>query len=126
MTTATIAPADTIAYHRERSWRFLNLVDDEVERGELEEAGNKLWGAGAHAIKAVAEARGWPHHAHALLEETVKRLIDEEGAPPHLYGQYMIASGFHQRFYGAPSDPKAVGYGKVLIAEFSHALESRA
>ena len=63
MTTA----ADTIAYHKERSWHFLDLVDDELARGELEEASNKLWGAAAHAIKAIAESRGWEHHAHVLL-----------------------------------------------------------
>ena len=34
----------TVDYHTERSWHFLALVDDEVERGELEEASNKLWG----------------------------------------------------------------------------------
>ena len=58
--------ADTIAYHRERSRHFLALVDDELDRGELEEASNKVWGAAAHAIKAVAERRGWEHYAHAL------------------------------------------------------------
>ena len=59
----------TVDYHRERSRHFLSLVDDELTRGELEEASNKMWGAAAHAIKAVAERRGWQHHAHALLEE---------------------------------------------------------
>ena len=122
MTTA-ITTADTIAYHQGRSWHFLDLVDDEIERGELEEACNKLWGAAAHAIKAVAEGRGWPHNAHILLEETVKRLIREEGAPPHLYGQYMMATAFHQRFYGAPSDAEGIGYGKETISEFIRTLE---
>ena len=56
--TTTITTADTVAYHRERSRHFLDLVDDELERGELEEASNKVWGAAAHAVKAVAEGRG--------------------------------------------------------------------
>lgn len=54
MTTAT----DTIAGHRERSRHFLALVGDELARDEPEEARNKPWGAGAHAIEAVAERRG--------------------------------------------------------------------
>ena len=57
--------------HAERSWHFLDLVDDEVERGELEEACNKIWGAAAHAIKAVAERRGWFHGSHNALADTV-------------------------------------------------------
>ena len=103
MTTTT--SADTVAYHRERSRHFLNLVDDELERGELEEASNKVWGAAAHAIKAVAEQRGWPHYAHTLLEDAVKRLVYDEGAPRDLLLQYMTASSYHQRFYGQPPAP---------------------
>lgn len=46
---------ERIAHYREQSRHFLDLVDDELARGELEEASNKLWGAAAHAVKAVAE-----------------------------------------------------------------------
>ena len=120
MTTA----ADTIAYHRERSRHFLALVDDELARGELEEASNKVWGAAAHAIKAVAERRGWEHHAHALLEETVDRLVQEEGAPMDIWIQYLTASAYHQRFYGGPPPAGAIRAGKELIAQFIDTLES--
>lgn len=115
---------NTIAYHRERSWHFLALVDDELARGELEEASNKLWGAAAHAIKAVAESRGWEHHAHVLLQQTMERLISEEGAPQHLFGQYMMASAYHQGFYAWPPPADAIRYGKEIITEFIAALES--
>ena len=122
MTSATAI--DTIAYHRERSWHFLALVDDELARGELEEASNKLWGAAAHAIKAVAESRGWEHHAHNLLEETVDRLVQEEGAPMDIWIQYLTASAYHQRFYGGPPPAHAIRRGVELIAEFIQTLES--
>ena len=116
--------ADTIAYHQERSRHFLDLVDDELDRGELEEASNKVWGAAAHAIKAAAERRGWEHHAHALIESAVLRLVREEGAPSHIEGQYYIASHYHQRFYGGPPDADSIRYGKSVIAEFIQILES--
>ena len=122
MTTA-ITTADTIAYHRGRSRHFLDLVDDEIERGELEEACNKLWEAAVHAIKAVAEQRGWPHNTDAQLEDTVHRLVSEEGAPLQIWGQYMMATAFHQRFYGGPSDAVGIGYGKGTMAEFISTLE---
>ncbi len=120
MTTDT----DIIAYHWERSRHFLALVDDELARGELEEASNKVWGAAAHAIKAVAERRGWEHHAHALLEDAVHRLVHEEGAPLILWGQYMMASAYHQRFYGNPPEAEKIRNGKELIAQFIRTLES--
>ncbi len=111
-----------IDYHTERSWHFLGLVDDEVDRGELEEAGNKLWGAAAHAIKAVAERRGWPHGSHRDLEEVVMRLVDDEGAPAILYTYYALASWFHSRFYGGPPEKSIVHHGKGQIADFTRLL----
>lgn len=121
MTTTTAA--DTVAYHRERSRHFLDLVEDELERGELEEASNKVWGAAAHAIKAVAERRGWPHYAHTLLEDAVKRLVYDEGAPRDLLIQYMTASSYHNRFYGQPPAPEFIRAGQELVAEFISTLE---
>ena len=94
------------------------------EEASNEEASNKVWGAAAHAIKAVAERRGWQHHAHALLEEGVMRLIQEEGAPQHLFGQYMMASAYHQRFYGGAPPAAGIRAGKEVIAEFIQTLES--
>ena len=116
--------ADTIAYHQERSRHFLALVDDELARGELEEASNKVWGAAAHAVKAVAESRGWEHYAHNLLGVAVRRLVDEEKAPRDLLIQYMTASAYHQRFYSSPPDAEYIQAGKELIAEFIETLES--
>ena len=115
--------ADTIAYHQERSRHFLDLVDGELARGELEEAGNNVWGAAAHGTTAVAERQGWEHHAHNLLEQAVDRLVREEGAPMDLWIQYMTASAYHQRFYGGPPPADAIRVGKELIAQFIDTLE---
>ena len=113
-----------VEYHAERSWHFLELVDDEVERGELEEASNKLWGAAAHAIKAVAERRGWPHGAHRDLADIVMRLIDDEGAPAIVYTHYTSANWYHSRFYGGPPSSHQISLGKRDMADFIHLLES--
>ena len=113
-----------VDYHTERSWHFLDLVDDEVERGELEEACNKIWGGAAHAIKAVAERRGWFHGSHNALADTVMRLIDDDGASPSLYTYYLAASSFHSRFYGWPPGADEIRHGKREMADFIRMLES--
>ena len=113
-----------VDYHAERSWHFLDLVDDEVERGDIEEASNKLWRAASDAIKAVAERRGWPYGSHNALADTVMRLIDDEGAPPLLYTYYTSASSFHSRFYGWPPNSDEIRHGKGQMAEFIRLLES--
>ncbi len=115
---------DPIAYHVERSWHFLELVDGELANGELEEASNKLWGAADHAIKGVAEKKGWQHGSHAVLEETVLRLIGDEGAPPVLLNYYRSANWFHTRFYSGPPRREQIRDGKREIAEFIALLEN--
>ena len=113
-----------VDYHTERSWHFLDLVDEEVERGELEEACNKIWGAAAHAIKAVAERRGWFHGSHNALADTVMRLIDDEGASPLLYTYYGMANSFHSRFYGWPPNAGEIRHSKGEMANFTRMLEN--
>ena len=119
-----MAPDDRVDYYRAQSRHFLVLVDDELHRNELEEAANKLWGAAAHAIKAVAEARSWQHNGHALLETAVVRLL-AEGAPPRLSGLYDLASRFHRGFYGdQPFTANQIYNGKEPVADFIQTLEN--
>ena len=120
---ATIRPA---AYYTERSGHFLARVDRELADGELEVACEMLWGAAAQAIKAVAQQRGWPHGEHRLLRMAVDQLI-RNGAPPYLLGQYLMASDFHQGFYGDREfSPSNIRFGKETVAEFIGTLESLA
>lgn len=105
-------------YYRERSAHFLARVDDELAAGEPEVACEMLWGAAAHAIKSVAQKRGWPHAEHRLLRVAINRLIND-GAPPHLLGQYRMASDLHQGFYGDRESSAAhIRFAKATIAEF--------
>ena len=109
-------------YYRERSAHFLARLDDELAAGELEIACELLWGAAAHAIKAIAQQLGWPHAEHRLLRAAVDRLISA-GAPLHLRGQYLLASDFHQGFYGdRVFDADQIRRARATIAEFISAL----
>ena len=55
-------------------------------------------GAGAQAVKAVAEARGWPHGSHRELYNGIGRLSEEtnQGRYSELFA---IANAPHQNFY---------------------------
>ncbi len=112
-------------YYRERSHHFLRLADNMLAEGELEVACEMLWGAAAHAIKAVAAQRsGWEHDTHTQLRIAVDRLVFEERAPPHLLGQYDMASRLHQGFYGRPFNADQISAARQPIAEFVRTLES--
>jgi hypothetical protein len=48
-----------IEEHKDISRRFFTKAADALAEEDLLQASEKLWGASAHMIKAVAEARGW-------------------------------------------------------------------
>ena len=114
------------AHYRERSWHLLTRVDAELAMGEPELACEALWGAAAYAVKAAAEQRGWVHNQHRLLRVAVTRLV-AEGAPPYLLGQYLLASDFHQGFYGDRIFTAThIAAVKAPIADFIRTLEGLA
>ena len=49
-------------------------------------------------MKAIAEQRGWQHHAHRELFRAVDRLRAETG-DPHVRRLFDIASALHVNFY---------------------------
>ena len=112
-----------VAYYTERSAHFLDRVDDELAAGELEVACEMLWGSAAHAVKAAAESKGWPHGTHRRLADVVERLINDGWAPPHISGQYKMASDFHQGFYGDRQFSAAhIRFAQATIADFTQTL----
>ena len=118
-----VRPRDP-SYYQERSHHFLNRVDDELDRDEIELACELLWGAAAHSIKRAAELRGWEHGSHSSLRDTIEQLT-LRGAPPHLIGQYGMMSAFHIGFYGDRRFRSGnLRLAKALIAEFIQTLES--
>jgi len=62
------------------------------------QASEKLWGSAAQAVKAVAEARGWPHGSHRELYNVITRL-EQETAQDRLGELFSIANARHQNFY---------------------------
>ena len=62
------------------------------------QASEKLWGAAAQAVKAVAQSRGWPHNNHRELYNVIARLRQEtdQSRPAELFA---IANALHQNFY---------------------------
>ena len=88
---------DGVAEYRKASWDSLAQVDAELEHGDLEKAAQALWESAAHAMKAAAVLRGWPHGDVRELMHVVTRLIKEEGGPVDLNTNAIIAHSFDRR-----------------------------
>ncbi len=84
--------------YRGRSDIFWQEAQAALQEDDRIQASEKLWGSAAQAVKAVAEARGWPHGGHRELYSIIGRL-DQETGQRRLTELFAIASALHQNFY---------------------------
>ena len=90
--------SNDIESHAAMSRRFIDHARDELEKGDRLQASEKLWGAVAHALKAVAIQRGWEHDKHRRIHDVAIQLGNEFGRPD-FQASIRIANSFHENFY---------------------------
>ena len=81
-----------------KSREFIAQAVEELEKGDLVQASEKLWGAAAQMVKSVATRRGWEHGGHRQLFQVVNRLA-QESEDPELRQLFQLANSFHSNFY---------------------------
>ena len=81
----------TTEFHIATSRRLLDQADREYRAGDVLQASEKGWGAAAHAIKAIAEERGWEHGRHGHLVRAARR-ISNELDQPRVWDLFQVAS----------------------------------
>ena len=85
--------------HAETAREFLIASDAEFDKDDLVQGSEKLWGAAAHAVIAVAQQRNWScDKSHRSLKNAVIRLSREQG-DPLIEAQFAAAEKFHRNFY---------------------------
>ncbi len=84
--------------HLEVSREFIIHAKEQLDLGNSLQASEKGWGAATHAVKAIAERRGWRHRSHRDLFIVADKITEMTGRPEvsELFG---VASGLHQNFY---------------------------
>ena len=76
---------------------FFDAADQHFEDEEPLLAYDNLWNAAAHALTAVADARGWPTAEPQDLKTASDRLANE-ASDHHLRHQFAVAQQFRARF----------------------------
>ena len=102
----------TAPFHTDTSRRMIRQAADDLAKGDSLQASDKGWSAAAHAVKAVAEARGWLHADIADLFKVALRLADETGQPDLLV-LFSMASALHINFYEGWLDDEAIAKNLV-------------
>ena len=97
----------TVAFHTDVSRVMIGQAGVELANGDSLQASEKGWGAAAHAVKAIAERRGWRHTSHADLFK-VARMLTDETDQPELMERFMTANGLHINFYEGWLDDEAI------------------
>lgn len=92
------SPDEEAARNMEISHNFLRQAREELAKEDLLQAANKVWGAAAYAIKAVAEKRRWFNDADWKLWEAASVVTEEEGDHSILSG-YSAARQAQYDFY---------------------------
>ena len=91
----TISKSDR---YTEISRYLLEEAQQQLDRGDLIQASEKAWGGTAHAIKSLAQTRGWNHTRHDLLADVVEQ-ISEEWDRTDLVILLKSAEALHHNFY---------------------------
>ncbi len=79
------------------SRQLLEQSKCELVKGDRLQASEKLWGASAHAVKAIAIERGWEHERHASIIGAARLLRTEYNNPA--LGHISLANYHHQNYY---------------------------
>ena len=100
MTTESPEPGDSsVDDHVQMSRRFLEHAHLELAKGDRVQASEKVWGAAAHALKAIAKQRGWLHYQHSTVLDVGEQLAREFGREDE-FGKYLnSADAMHKNFY---------------------------
>ena len=94
----SLDPKDRATEYAEAALDLLEQAREELEKGDVRQAAEKLWGAAALAVKAYAYWReGRRLASHRELWEYRERLEDELGR--WVYDSWMAANGMHTCFY---------------------------
>jgi hypothetical protein len=93
-----IDPLDRAELYARLSEKYLREADDLLAKKDHIQASEKLWGAAALMVKAVAASKGISISSHGELFSFVRRLGEEE-KNPELRRLFSVASTLHQNFY---------------------------
>ncbi len=102
---------------------FFAKAHDALAQHHLLQPSEKLWGATAHMVKAVAESRGWAHSGHRELFQVVSRLVQETG-DEDLRPLFDVANSLHSNFYENWMPEDWIEAGAQQVRQLLEKLES--
>ena len=111
-----------VEHYNSISRDFLTKARTYLTQDDLLQASEKGWGAAAHKVKSVAEAKGWPHGGHRELYQALNRLATEVD-DRELRILFNAASALHTNFYEGWMPREMVEEGLNQVTELLRKLD---
>ena len=111
--------------HLEVSREFIVHAGEQLALGNSLQASEKGWGAAAHAVKAIAERRGWRHKSHRDLYRAINRISAQMGRKDVL-DLFRTANALHQNFYEGWMEDENIDRGLTRVTLLLDILDEAA
>jgi hypothetical protein len=125
MTTALPEHGDLgVEGHAQVSHLFLEHAGVYLRQGDRIQASEKVWGAAAHALKAIGERRGWVHSNHSHIFDIGGQIGREFGQEQRFLDYLSQAQAMHQNFYDNIRDVPAIQRALSAVMELVEELDA--
>lgn len=111
------------AVYQRLNGKYLREAEQLFAKKDYPQASEKLWGAAAETVKAVAARRGLELGTHASLWEFVSKL-DKEHPDWMLKKDFSYAGNLHQNFYEDWLGKEYIEEGLQILKNFVEKLQS--
>lgn len=111
------------AQYAKPNGKYLRDAEELLRKKDYAQASEKLWGACAEVIKAVAAKRGKQLGTHRSVGEFVTKL-HKEHPDWNLIDSFHIANSLHMNFYEDHLPPEHVIRGEKVVKEFVKRLKT--
>ena len=100
-------PEELVEHYHVLSEKYFAEAREFLNKGDLVQTSEKLWGAASLAIKMTAAKRGLKMEKHGSLWEFVSKLSDESGDNDFIR-LFYTANALHRNFYENQMNQKAL------------------
>ncbi|MHC1610468.1 MAG: PaREP1 family protein [Candidatus Methanospirareceae archaeon] len=100
-------PEDLVEHYETLSEKYLSEADGYLGKGNLVQSSEKLWGAAASSVKALAAKRGLKLERHGSLWDFIDKLAEERG-DEEILTFFHTANSLHRNFYENQMTRRAV------------------
>ena len=121
-TTSNVTPVSLEKY-LELNGKYLKEAQEFSAKGDLVQASEKLWGAAAEIVKAVAASRGISLGTHSSPFEFVSELAKEH-PDWSLLDLFQIAGSLHTNYYEGWLTEDFVRRGQEVVETFVTKLKT--